>query len=147
MITFKEYSQEFDTEAASVELTEAEQSELNEVLDTSARLKRRQIFIRNKARLKMARKIQSRRLADTKRLQARSKQRARRLLIKRLYQGRTRSQIPLSQRASVDAKLKRMKNSIKRISMKLLRRVRQEDIAKKSKKKLGKFNSMGQVSF
>ena len=147
MITFKEYSQEFDVELSSVVLTEAEQSELNEVLDTSARLKRRQIFMRNRARLKMAKKIQSRRLADTKRLKNRSKQRARRLLIKRLYQGRTRSQIPYSQRASVDAKLKRMKGAINRISLKLLRRVRQEDIAKKSKKKLGKFNSMGQVSF
>lgn len=147
MITFKEYSQEFDEVVGSVELTEEEQSELNEVLDTSARIKKRQAFIRNKARISLARKVQSKRLADTSRLKKRAKQRARNLLIKRLYQGRTRSQIPISQRSAVDTKLKRMKNAVNRISMKLLRRVKQEDIAKKNKKKLGKFNSAGQVGF
>ena len=147
MINFKEYSQQFDEIIGSVELTEEEQSELNEVLDTSARIKKRQAFIRNKARITLARKVQSRRLADTNRLKKRAKQRARNLLIKRLYQGRTRSQIPISQRSAVDAKLKRMKNAVNRISTKLLRRVKQEDIAKKNKKKLGKFNSAGQVGF
>jgi hypothetical protein len=147
MLNFKEYSQEFDEILESVELTEEEQSELNEVLDTSARLKKRQAFIRNKARITLARKVQARRLADTDRLKKRSKQRARNLLIKRLYQGRTRSQIPISQRAAVDAKLKKMSRAVNRISTKLLRRVRQEDIAKKNKHKLGKFNSAGQVGF
>lgn len=147
MITFKEYSQEFDEVVESVELTEEEQSELTEVLDTSARLKKRQSFIRNKARITLARKIQSKRFANTDRLKKRSKLRARNLLIKRLYQGRTRSQIPLSQRAAVDTKLKRMSSAVNRLSTKLLRRVKQEDIARKSKKKLGKFSSSGQVSF
>jgi len=142
MITFKEYSQEFDAELLSVELTEEEQSELNEVLDTSARLKRRNLLMRNRARLKMARKVQSRRLADTKRLHNRANQRARNLLIKRLYQGRSRSQIPLSQRASVSARLQKMSGAIKRISNKLLRRVRQQDIARKTHRKLPKFNIM-----
>ena len=140
MITFKEYSQEFDAELLSVELTEEEQSELNEVLDTTARLKRRNILMRNRARLKIARKVQSRRLADTKRLHNRANQRARNLLIKRLYQGRSRSQIPLSQRASVSARLQKMSGAIKRISNKLLRRVRQQDIARKTHRKLPKFN-------
>lgn len=144
MITFKEYSIEFDEVVESVELTEEEQSELNEVLDSSARIKRRQQFIRRKARISMARKVQSRRLAGTDRLKNRAKVRARNLLIKRLYQGRSRSEIPLAQRKQVDQKLARMKNTVKRISTKLLRRVKQEDIARKTKggsgRKLGKFN-------
>ena len=141
MITFKEYSQEFDEILASVELTEAEQSELNEVLDTSARLKRRQKFQSRRARITLARKNQSRRLADSKRLNQRAHQRARNMLIKRLYQGRTRSQIPLSQRAQVDNRLKQLKNTVKRISQRLLRRVRQDDVARKSHRRLPKLQT------
>jgi hypothetical protein len=141
MITFKEYSHEFDDVAESVELTEEEQSILNEVLDTAARIKKKQQFKRRSARIQMAKKIQSRRLASKDRLTARAKQRARNLLIKRLYQGRSRSEIPIAQRKQVDLKLSKMKGSIKRISGKLLRRVKQEDIARKSGKKLAKFNA------
>jgi hypothetical protein len=141
MITFKEYSHEFDDVAESVGLTEEEQSILNEVLDTAARIKKKQQFMRRSARIQMAKKIQSRRLASKDRLTARAKQRARNLLIKRLYQGRSRSEIPIAQRKQVDLKLSKMKGSIKRISGKLLRRVKQEDIARKSGKKLAKFNA------
>ena len=132
MITFKEYSQELDELVPSVELTEEEQSELNEVLNTSARLKQRQKFQMRRAKISLARKNQNRRLADTKRLKQRARSRARNLLIKRLFQGRSRSQIPLSQRAQVDKKLAMLKGAVKRISTKLLRRVKQDDIARKT---------------
>lgn len=141
MITFKEYSQELDELIPSVELTEEEQSELNEVLNTSARLKQRQKFQMRRAKISLARKNQNRRLADTKRLKQRARSRARNLLIKRLYQGRTRSQIPLAQRAAVDTRLKKLSKSINRISTKLLRRVRQDDVARKTKRKLPKLQT------
>lgn len=148
MLKFKEYSQEFDQVAESVELTDEEMSELNEVLDTSARIKKKQQFIRRSARIAMARKVQQRRFASPERLKLRSKQRARNLLIRRLYQGRTRSQIPLAQRKQVDIRLGRMKGAVNRISQKLIRRVRQEDIARKTRNKsLPKFNAAGQVGF
>ncbi len=147
MISFKEYSDEIDVACESVELTDEELSQLNEVLDTSARIKKRQQFIRRKARLAVQRKAQSRRLADTGRLRERAKRRARNLLIRRLYQGRSKSQIPLSQRKQVDLKLKKLSRAVTRISSKLIRRVRQEDIARKTKRKLPKFNQSGQVGF
>ena len=149
MLKFKEYSQEFDEVVESIQLTEEEVSELNEVLDTAARVKKKQQFIRRGARIAMARKVQQHRFASPERLKLRSRQRARSLLIKRLYQGRSRSQIPLAQRKQVDIKLGRMKNAINRISQKLIRRVRQEDIARKSHQKrlLPKFNQASQVSF
>lgn len=149
MLKFKEYSQEFDEVVESIQLTEEEVSELNEVLDTAARVKKKQQFIRRGARIAMARKVQQRRFASPERLKLRSRQRARSLLIKRLYQGRSRSQIPLAQRKQVDIKLGRMKNAVNRISQKLIRRVRQEDIARKSHQKriLPKFNQASQVSF
>lgn len=135
MLNFKEYSIEIDVVSESVELTEEEQQQLDEVLDTSQRLKRKQAFVRRRARIALARKLQSKRLATPERLKARAKLRAKSLLIKRLFQGRTRSEIPLSQRAQVDRKLQMMKGSIKRISTKLLRRVKQDDIARKTGRK------------
>lgn len=39
MLKFKEYSQEFDEVVESIQLTEEEVSELNEVLDTAAQYK------------------------------------------------------------------------------------------------------------
>lgn len=149
MLKFKEYSQEFDIVAESVQLTDEQVSELTEVLDTSARIKRKQQFIRRGARIAMARKVQQRRFASPERLKLRARQRARNLLIRRLYQGRNRSQIPIAQRKAVDTKLGRMKNAVNRISQKLIRRVRQEDIARKSHQRriLPNFNASSQVSF
>ena len=132
MLKFKEYSDEFDSMLESIELTQEELSQLDEVLDTSARLKRRAQFKRRSARIAMSRRIQSKRLATPDRLKARAKMRAKSLIIKRLFQGRSVSQIPLSQRQQVSKKLAMMKASIKRISTKLLRRVKQDDIARKT---------------
>lgn len=137
MLRFKEYSEEFDTIANSVELTEEEQHEINEVLDTAARIKKRQQFINRKSRIALARKVQARRLASLDRIKTRAHQRARSMLIKRLYNGRTRSEIPLAQRKAVDTKLGRMRNAIDRMSLKLIRRVRQDDIRRKSHANLG----------
>lgn len=148
MLKFKEYSQEFDLQLESVQLTDEEMLQINEVLDTSARIKRRQQFIRRGARVAMARKVQQRRFASPERLKLRSRQRAKNLLIRRLYQGRSRSEIPLAQRKQVDIKLGRMKNAVTRISQKLIRRVRQEDIARKTKNRnLPKFDSKSQAGF
>jgi hypothetical protein len=143
MLKFKDYSKELDEVIETTELSPEELQQIDEVLDTSARLKKRQAFIRRKARISLARKIQSKRLATPERIKARAKLRAKSLLIKRLFQGRTRSEIPLSQRAQVDKKLAMLKGAVKRISTKLIRRVKQDDIARKTGKKTKGHSSAG----
>jgi hypothetical protein len=147
MLKFKEYSEQFDELAESVELTEEEQSHINEALSTSARLRRRNQFINRRARLKMQRKVQRMRLADSPRIKNRSVRRAKGLIIKRIYQGRSRSQIPLTQRGQVDKKLEQLRPAVNRLSLKLIRRVRQEDQMRRTHGKLQKFNFEGQVSY
>jgi len=132
MLNFKEYSKELDSVAETVELTTEELQQIDEVLDTAGRLKRKASFIRRKARISLARKMQAHRLASSDRIKGRAKTRAKSLLVKRLFQGRSMSQIPLSQRAQVSKRLERMKGAIKRISTKLIRRVKQDDIARKT---------------
>ena len=141
MLTFKEYSEELNIIADSVELTEEEQQEINEVLDTAARIKKRQKFINRKSRIALARKIQANRLASPDRIKTRAQIRARNLLIKRLYHGRSRSDIPLAQRKAVDTKLGRMKNTIDRLSRKLIRRVKNDDIRRKTNAVVGNFDT------
>ena len=141
MLQFKDYSKELDEVAETTELSQEELQQLDEVLDTHQRFKKRQSFIRRKARMSLARKLQSKRLASNDRLKARAKNRAKALLIKRLYQGRSRSQIPISQRAQLDKRMAMLKGAVKRISTKLLRRVKQDDVARKSGVKKPKSNS------
>ena len=143
MLKFKEYSQELDIVAETIELTTEELQQIDEVLDTAGRLKRKASFIRRKARVSLARKMQAKRLATPDRLKGRAKTRAKSLLVKRMYQGRSISQIPISQRAQVSKKLARMKGSIKRISTKLMRRVKQDDIARKTGRRSGGSSSAG----
>lgn len=132
MLKFKEYSTELDAVVETTDLAEDEIKQLDEVLDTAARLKKKQFFLRRKAKNALARKLQAKRLASTERLKGRATNRAKSVLIKRLFQGRSRSEIPLSQRAAVDAKLAKMKGTIKRVAGKLLRRVKADDIARKT---------------
>jgi hypothetical protein len=87
------------------------------------------------------------RLADSPRIKNRSVRRAKGLIIKRIYQGRSRSQIPLTQRSQVDKKLEQLRPAVNRLSLKLLRRVRQEDQMRHTHGKLKKFNFAGQVSY
>jgi hypothetical protein len=143
MLNFKEYSQELDAVAETVELTQEELSQLDEVLDTTARLKRKALFKRRGARIALARKLQAKRLATPDRLKKRSRLRAKGILIKRLFQGRTMSEIPISQRAQVSKKLERLKGTISRVSTKLLRRVKQDDIARKTGKKVSSAGHSG----
>ena len=146
MLKFKEYSQEFDVVSETIELTSDEITSINEVLDTSARIKKKQQFIRHKARIQLARKMQAHRLASSDRIQSRAKVRARNILIKRLYQGRSRSDIPLAQRKAVDTKLARMKGSVNRLSRKLIRRVKQDDIRRKTHANVGNGGNMNNMS-
>lgn len=146
MLKFKEYSQEFDVIADSVELTDVELTSINEVLDTSARIKKKQQFIRRSARIQLARKMQSHRLASSDRIQSRAKTRARNILIKRLYQGRSRSDIPLTQRKAVDLKLAKMKGTVARLSRKLIRRVKQDDIRRKTHANVGNAGNQNNMS-
>lgn len=143
MLGFKEYSIEFDTVSETIILSEEELSLINEVLDTAARIQRKQAFVRRKSKLQLAKKIQARRFASTDRLKTRAKLRARNILIRRLYQGRSKADIPLPQRKAVDQKMVKLRGAVNRISNKLLKRVRQEDIARKTHRKLPKFNQMG----
>lgn len=135
---FKEYSQEFDAELALVEFTEEELIQLDEVLDTRARLKKAQSLRRHKAQINIGRKRAAKRLASMDKIKKRALGRAKRRLISRLTQGRGKAQLSYGGRQQLEKRLARMKGGISRLAVKLIRQVKQDDIAKlkgKSKNK------------
>lgn len=135
MLNFKEYSTIVD-EAINEEIAEELASISEDRNDMNHRLMRRMGFKRNKYRLRLAKKIQSKRMATPARLKSRAEQRARNVLIRRYYNGRNRGQIPLSMRRSVDMRLAGMKSSVQRIAQKLMRRVKLDDISRKTHRKV-----------
>ena len=134
---FKQYSQEIDAELALVEFTEEELVQLDEVLDTRARLKKAQSLRRNKAKIALGRRRASKRLATSDKIKKRAVGRARRRLISRLTQGRGKSKLSYGGRQQLEKRLARLKGGIQRLAVKLVRQVKQDDIAKLKGKNKG----------
>jgi hypothetical protein len=127
---FKEYSQEFDAEFELTELTQEELVQLDEVLDSRARLKRAQQFRRSKTKVALGRKRAAKRLASSDKIKKRALARARGRIIKRMTQGRGKAALSYGARAQLDKRLARMKGGIARLAVKLIRQVKQDDIQK-----------------
>ncbi len=134
---FKEYSQEFDAEFQLTELTQEELVQLDEVLDSRARLKKAQQLRRMKTRVALGRKRASKRLASSDVLKKRAVVRARNRIIRRLTQGRGKGALSYGARQQLDKRLARMKGGIQRLATKLIRQVRQDDINKLRGKRPG----------
>ena len=142
---FKEYSQEFDAEFQITELTLEEVQQLDEVLDTRARLKRAQQLRRHKTRVSLGRKRAAKRLANTQTIKKRAISRARGRIIRRLTQGRGKSALSYGARQQLDKRLARMKGGIQRLATKLIRQVKQDDISKLRGKSSVKKKSSGRL--
>ena len=131
---FKEYSQEFDAELSLVQLTEEELIQLDEVLDTRARMKRAQQFRRSKAKVAMGRKRAAKRVANSDTLKKRAVARAKARIISRMTQGRGKQSLSYGARQSIDKRLSRMKGGIARLATRLLKQVRADDRARRQPK-------------
>lgn len=142
---FKEYSQEFDAEFQLTELTEEEVQQLDEVLDTRARLKKAQQLRRQKTRVALGRKRAAKRLATSDVIKKRAVARARGRIIKRLTQGRGKKALSYGARQAIDRRLARMKGGIQRLATKLVRQVKQDDISKLRGKSSTKKKSSGRL--
>ena len=118
--------------------------EITEALSVQGRLKRRFHARRNKAKLKVARRIALRRGSTPDRLKRRATRGARLMVYKRLLRGRDRSSLPPAEKARVERMITRFQPLVNRISIKLLPQMRRNEIkrltgrsklkAKKSKK-------------
>lgn len=102
--------------------------EITEVLSVQGRLKRRFHARRNKAKLKVARRIALRRGSTPDRLKRRATRGARLMVYKRLLRGRDRGSLPPAEKARVEKMITRFQPLVNRISIKLLPQMRKNEI-------------------
>ena len=115
------YYDDFDGDALNdIEITEA--------LSVQGRLKRRFHARRNKAKLKVARRIALRRGSTPDRLKRRATRGARLMVYKRLLRGRDRGSLPPAEKARVERMITRFQPLVNRISIKLLPQMRRNEI-------------------
>jgi hypothetical protein len=108
---------------------------IDEVLDVSQRRKKGLQMKRMKAKLKIARKRAMRKTATTSVLKGRANRKARGDLAKKLAGGKSKSQLSISQKKSIEKRLGRMGSRIKAMSRSSLKTVRAADKARKGSKK------------
>lgn len=110
---------------------------LNEVLSFAQRRKKARDLKKNKARVRHGARRQERKMADNDRLQNRSKRQARLFLFKKLTKGKSKSEVPLARRISIEKRLEKMKGRIDRIAKKSLPKVRKQEVERIRNKRKG----------
>jgi hypothetical protein len=116
------------------ELGEGAES-LDEAKTVAQRLKMKQAFRKNKAKIALGRKKASRRLADKDTLMKRARKHARNLLVKKLTKGKDKGELSFAQRQNIEKQVDKKKGAIDRIAKKLLPKLRQADKDKLKKDK------------
>jgi len=108
---------------------------LDEAMTMAQRLKMKQSFRKNKAKIALGRKKASRKLADKDTLMKRARKHARDLLVKKLTKGKDKSELSFAQRQNIEKQVDKKKGAIDRIAKKLLPKIRELDKDKLKKKK------------
>jgi hypothetical protein len=108
---------------------------LDEAKTVAQRLKMKQAFRKNKAKIALGRKKASRKLADKDTLMKRARKHARNLLVKKLTKGKDKSELSFAQRQNIEKQVDKKKGAIDRIAKKLLPKLRQADKNKLKKDK------------
>ena len=140
-----------DGSAEPTESVEVEDSEILESLDESdkfdmelkdllsieeatltpaQRARKAQLLRRSKAKIKIGRIIASRRLATKQTIQKRAKRRARKMVLKKLLKGRSKSDLSYSARGGYEAMLSKRKGGVDRLVRRITPQVRRDDVKK-----------------
>jgi hypothetical protein len=148
MIRFSEFileevtEEELDALIESIEWEDIidmyDESELvMEAISATERIKMSQKMKSRKYLMAMARRVKLKRAASTDILKRRSKVSARKLVLRKLLKGRSKSDLSTSERNSIEARASKMLSMMKNLPVKLLPKVRELDrqrLASKDKK-------------
>jgi hypothetical protein len=112
------------------EAPEKKEGELEEVLSTAQRMKARVRLRRNKSRIKLGARRQSKRIATPARLKRRAQRQARSMIMKKFLRGKSKRKLSFAARASIEKMVNRRKQMISRMAIRLLPKVRAKDRSK-----------------
>jgi hypothetical protein len=106
------------------------EEELDEAITPQGRLKKKFAAMRNKTRRNLAKNMALKRIATPDRIKSRSIRAARRMVYKRILRNRDPSSVSASEKARIEAQVKRMAPMVSRISIRLQQSERKRDQAR-----------------
>ena len=107
-----------------------DEEELDEAITPQGRLKKKFAAMRNKTRRNLAKNMALKRIATPDRIKSRSIRAARRMVYKRILRNRDPSSVSASEKARIEAQVKRMAPMVSRISIRLQQSERKRDQAR-----------------
>jgi hypothetical protein len=117
-----------DNELEAQEEEYLQQGDINEVLSTQGRLKRRFTARRNRQKLTNARRLALRRGSSPDRLKRRSVRGARSMVYKRLMSGRKKAGMPPAEKQRMEAMMKRFNPLVSRLAVRILPNMRKMEL-------------------
>jgi hypothetical protein len=103
------------------------EGELDEAITPQGRLKKRFAAMRNKTRRNLAKNMALKRIATPDVIKGRSIRAARRMVYKRILRNRDPSSVSASEKARIEAQVKRMAPMVSRLSIRLQQSERKRD--------------------
>ncbi len=122
----------FDHGTKSGRLKE-EVEELDEVLNLAQRRRKAMKLNISRKKIDLGRKRALARPADMKRLKSRAEKEARTFIFKKLSKGMSKDQVPYQRRMEIEKRMSKMTARIQRLAIKLLPKVRQLDVQRRTK--------------
>ena len=107
--------------------------EVDEALTLQQRQKRGRIMKRLKARIKIGRERQKRKMADKGRLQKRAIKQARNKLVKKITKGKSKKDLSFARRQEIEKRLEKpaMKKRIERLAKRMFPQIRRAEVQRK----------------
>lgn len=115
------------------ESVEIEEEQIDEVLNLAQRRRKAMKLNISRKKIDLGRKRALARPADMKRLKSRAEKEARNFIFKRLSKGMSKDQVPYQRRMEIEKRMSKMTARIQRLAIKLLPKVRQLDVQRRTK--------------
>jgi hypothetical protein len=125
--SWQDLSKYYDAEEDEDEDEDENEGELDEAITPQGRLKKRFAAMRNKTRRNLAKNMALKRIATPDVIKGRSIRAARRMVYKRILRNRDPSSVSASEKARIEAQVKRMAPMVSRLSIRLQQGERKRD--------------------
>jgi len=113
--------------------TTSEQTEVEEALTMQQRMARGRLMKRMKSRIKIGRERARRKMADKKKLERRAQKAARKVILKKLTQGKDKNELPFARRQELEKRLEKpaVQKRIRMLAKKLFKDIRKKEVERK----------------
>jgi len=105
----------------------SESPDLSEAMTMAQRMKMKQAFKRNRAKIMLGRKKAAKKLASPEKLKIRANKQAREILIKKILKDKSKADLSFSGRQALEKKIDKKKAAIAKIAKKLLPGIKMKD--------------------